>query len=159
MQKQWMLIPLSLLLALTASAGEAGDGKRGSRLDAKQHFERLDSDADGSVSRAEAAGTERLENEFGTIDGNRDGQISAEEYQVFVKARRSEQREKAKARIQQRWADADSNGDGMISRAEAEQGLPMIAKRFDTMDSDQDGKISQQELFRLSQRRHETSPQ
>ena len=33
----------------------------------------------------------------------------------------------------------------------------MIAKRFYTMDSDQDGTISQQELFRLSQRRHETS--
>lgn len=41
---------------------------------------------------------------------------------------------------------ADRNGDGMISRAEADAGMPRLAKRFDQLDADKDGQLTAEEL-------------
>ncbi len=40
---------------------------------------------------------------------------------------------------------ADTNGDGRLSRQEA-QAIPGLAERFDAVDTDKDGAISLQEL-------------
>ena len=45
----------------------------------------------------------------------------------------------------ERLKAADTNGDGMISRAEA-QALPRLAERFDAVDSNRDGQITRDEL-------------
>ena len=44
-----------------------------------------------------------------------------------------------------RLRQADTNGDGMISRDEA-AALPMIAKHFDEIDANHDGQITADEL-------------
>ncbi len=41
---------------------------------------------------------------------------------------------------------ADTNKDGLISRAEAEAGLPRAAKHFDRLDTNKDGQISADEF-------------
>jgi Ca2+-binding EF-hand superfamily protein len=41
---------------------------------------------------------------------------------------------------------ADANNDGYIDRAEADASLPRVAKGFDQLDADQDGKLSNDEL-------------
>jgi Ca2+-binding EF-hand superfamily protein len=41
---------------------------------------------------------------------------------------------------------ADTNKDGLISRAEAEAGLPKVAKHFDQLDTNKDGQISADEF-------------
>ncbi|GAA5160937.1 hypothetical protein [Viridibacterium curvum] len=41
---------------------------------------------------------------------------------------------------------ADADGDGFISRAEAEKSMPRLAQRFDAHDTDKDGKLSPAEL-------------
>jgi len=41
---------------------------------------------------------------------------------------------------------ADSNKDGLLSRAEAEKSLPQMALRFDALDANKDGQISAEEL-------------
>ncbi len=41
---------------------------------------------------------------------------------------------------------ADTNKDGLISRAEAEAGLPRVAKHFDQLDTNKDGQISADEF-------------
>jgi Ca2+-binding EF-hand superfamily protein len=41
---------------------------------------------------------------------------------------------------------ADANGDGYIDRAEADARLPRVAKNFDQLDANQDGKLSNDEL-------------
>lgn len=46
----------------------------------------------------------------------------------------------------QRLRAADSNQDGYIDRAEAEAGLPRVARRFDEIDSDGDGRLASAEL-------------
>ncbi len=51
----------------------------------------------------------------------------------------------------QRFLQADSNGDGKLSRDEA-QSLPHLAKRFADIDSDRDGYITRDELRAAHQR-------
>ncbi len=45
----------------------------------------------------------------------------------------------------QRFKQADTNGDGMISREEA-KALPRLAKHFDEIDANHDGQISADEM-------------
>lgn len=57
-------------------------------------------------------------------------------------------------RAQQRFAQADLDGDGQLSREEARQGTPRLADHFDEIDSDRDGKLSTGEILAyLKQRR------
>lgn len=50
------------------------------------------------------------------------------------------------AKAQERFAAADANHDGLISRDEAQQGMPRIAQHFDDVDTDHDGQLSREEL-------------
>jgi Ca2+-binding EF-hand superfamily protein len=57
-------------------------------------------------------------------------------------------------RAQQRFAQADLDRDGQLSRDEAEQGTPRLAGHFDEIDSDHDGLLSTAEILSyLKQRR------
>jgi Ca2+-binding EF-hand superfamily protein len=51
--------------------------------------------------------------------------------------------------MQQRLAEADRNGDGLLSREEA-AALPRLAERFDSIDSNGDGLISREELAAMA---------
>jgi EF hand domain-containing protein len=52
----------------------------------------------------------------------------------------------------ERLKAADTNGDGMISRAEA-SALPMIAKHFDEIDANHDGQVTTDELRAFHEQR------
>jgi Ca2+-binding EF-hand superfamily protein len=54
----------------------------------------------------------------------------------------------------ERLKAADTNGDGMISRAEAAS-LPMIAKHFDEIDANRDGQLAGDELRAFHQKQRE----
>jgi len=45
-----------------------------------------------------------------------------------------------------RFHAADKNKDGFLSKEEAEQGMPRLAKYFASIDTNQDGRISLTEL-------------
>ena len=44
------------------------------------------------------------------------------------------------------FKSADKNGDGALDKAEAEAGMPKVAEHFATIDADQDGKVTHEEL-------------
>ncbi len=49
-------------------------------------------------------------------------------------------------KLRQKFAAADANQDGLLDRAEAQGGMPRVAKHFDEIDADHDGKLSQSEI-------------
>jgi len=63
---------------------------------------------------------------------------------------RGDQMEKRRAEMKQRFdADfkkADADGDGALSKAEAEKSMPRLAKDFDAIDTNKDGKLTQDEI-------------
>lgn len=54
----------------------------------------------------------------------------------------AEQKQAALERLQA----ADTNKDGSIDKAEADAGLPRVAKNFDKLDVDNDGRLSPDEF-------------
>lgn len=74
-----------------------------------------------------------------------------------VKARAAQRREQCKAdpekcraeiqaRNAARFKRADTDGNGALSRAEAQKGMPWLARRFDQIDANKDGQITQGEI-------------
>jgi Ca2+-binding EF-hand superfamily protein len=107
---------------------------------AEEWWKKVDTDQDGTVSRAEAeANAPRLAQDFDKVDTNGDGKASREELQA---ARRA----KAKEHMQERWQKADTDGDGALSRQEAKAGAPRIAEHFDQLDANGDGKVTPEEV-------------
>jgi Ca2+-binding EF-hand superfamily protein len=51
---------------------------------------------------------------------------------------------------------ADTDGNGMLSRAEVEKSMPRLAKKFDQIDTNKDGQLSRDELkaFKKSHKKH-----
>ena len=52
---------------------------------------------------------------------------------------------KGPGRMAERLRAADTNGDGLVSRAEA-AALPRLAEHFDAIDANRDGQVSAEEL-------------
>jgi Ca2+-binding EF-hand superfamily protein len=140
MFKRSLIAALILLPAIGFSADNTA-GAKGHR--AAGHFSKADTDRDGKLSRAEVEkALPRLLDKFDSIDTNKDGQLSRGELHAWKKAHRGERQ----ARAAERFKHADTDGDGAISRAEAEKHAPRLARKFDQIDSNKDGKLTQDEL-------------
>ena len=48
---------------------------------------------------------------------------------------------------------ADKDGDGALTRAEAEAGMPRLARRFDAIDTAKTGKITLEQIRSFMQKR------
>ena len=53
------------------------------------------------------------------------------------------------------WAAMDTDGDGTISKAEADAGAPRMAERFAEIDADSDGHVTKDEMHAARARFHE----
>lgn len=56
---------------------------------------------------------------------------------------------------EERWNALDTDGDGSLSRAEAEAGAPGMARNFERFDADADGRVTREEIAAARARRHE----
>ena len=144
---RWTLALAALALATAAQAGDpaGGGGPPGPAAD---------TNGDGFVSREEAQAYPLLAGQFDAADANKDGKLDAAEMDAHRDAVRASGRAKAEAR----WKAADKDGDGAISRAEAEASMPGVAQRFKKFDVNRDGKIERDELHHFRMRKKDRAP-
>ena len=57
-------------------------------------------------------------------------------------------------KMHERLKAADKNGDGKISREEANASLPKLARHFDEIDTNKDGQITREEMRAFREKRH-----
>ena len=127
-----------------------------------ERFSELDEDGDRSVSREEAQAETKLTDNWSTYDEDGDGSLNPQEYSGFEGTSASgdtdgmlgigeaEQGMPATRHQQQTVGDdllgeLDSDGDGAISRDEAE-GEAGLTGQWDQLDRNSDGKLDAQEL-------------
>jgi hypothetical protein len=54
--------------------------------------------------------------------------------------------EKMRQAFAERFKKADANGDGKLSKAEADAGMPRVGKNFDVIDANKDSFVTQDEI-------------
>ena len=136
----------SLLFALVVVAALSAADASGPRLNQFEAWTRADANGDGGLSREEARRLPRLARHFDVIDGNGDGIISGAEVRAWRDSARGAKRVVASKGVDEILRIADRDGDGALSRAEFDQGLPRFALRFDRIDADRDGSLARGEL-------------
>jgi hypothetical protein len=153
------LIVLALAAATASSAalaqqhGKHGFGKHAYAQHHRQHargIAGLDADGDGRISRDEAAGKGRMSGmlvkNFDAIDANRDGHIVRTELRAWHERQKPVREAERAKRFEQRYAAADLNRDGKLSKVEVAEKMPRLAKGFAWMDDNRDGFLSRAEL-------------
>lgn len=86
------------------------------------------------------------------------GRFAAEQRQTRLAACKADPekcRAERQARFEQRFKFADRDGNGVISRVEAEKAMPRLLRRFDRIDTDHDGQISKEEILAARKARYE----
>ncbi len=144
-------LPLALLAAVALSGANATKAAS-PRVNQFEAWRKADANGDGGLSREEARRLPRLARQFDVIDRDSDGIISGAEVRAWRGAARGEKQATARAAapkgVDEILRIADRNGDGALSRAEFDQGLPRFARRFDRIDTDGDGSLARGELGR-----------
>lgn len=129
---------------LDASERPRWRGHRGHRGGLAQAI-RLDTDGDGRISKAEAAGS-KLAAGFDQADRNRDGYLVHRELRAAAEQRRNEHAATRRQSREAKFTAADADRDGKLSRAEVETHMPRLARAFAFLDEDRDGFLTRTEL-------------
>jgi Ca2+-binding EF-hand superfamily protein len=127
----WMAVPALLLSGFTYAC-EHGD-----------HWKNADADKDGKVSRAEAEkAAPRMAQGFDRVDADGDGQLTEAE----LHAARDGWRDKHRGDLRDQFEAADKDGDKALNLAEAQVAFPRMAEDFSKLDTNNDGKVTPEEL-------------
>lgn len=140
---------LSVLLAAAVTAIVAGTAFAAPQAGDAPRRAPLDTNNDGAIDRTEAAAFPRLAAKFNELDRNRDGKLDASERpQHKGHGRRGHD---GPGDGFGRVAQADTDGDGRISRTEAAT-LPWIGEKFADIDANRDGFLVRSELTKYHER-------
>jgi Ca2+-binding EF-hand superfamily protein len=55
--------------------------------------------------------------------------------------------------LENRFVEADANGDGRLSKEEAKAGMPKVYSNFEAIDADHDGYVTKDEILSALQHR------
>jgi Ca2+-binding EF-hand superfamily protein len=92
-----------------------------------------------------AAGEPFVLRHFDEIDADHNGQLSRTEIETWA----AQMRAQFQAQVQERFKAADTNSDGLLSRDEARLGAPRLYLHFEFVDANGDGQVSVAELEQL----------
>lgn len=123
-----------------------GKGRHGRGGHGIQPLIEADKDQDGRVSRTEAGQVPWLEKIFAEVDGNRDGYVVRSELRSYHEKLRPQREAERAKRFDERFAQADLNHDGKLSRLEVSEKMPQLSESFAFMDEDRDGFLTRDDL-------------
>lgn len=126
------------VLAFSGAALAAGHGKMEDMKDrADKHFEMMDADGDGKVTREEAKA--HHEARRAEADTNGDGKISKDEFKTAAQKKHDK-------RVERMFSHMDQNGDGFLTEEDRKGRESRGEKMFNHLDKDGDGAISKDEI-------------
>jgi len=105
-----------------------------------------DTDGDGRISKTEASSMPWLARSFDQIDGNRDGYVVRSELRSYHEKMRPQREAERAKQAEERFAAADLNHDGKLSKLEVSEKMPQLSKGFAFMDEDRDGYLTRADL-------------
>lgn len=136
-----MVLPLPPVQATESTKTVKSGTRRSTQL------ARADRDGSGTLSRDEVrAAAPRLLEQFDGIDANHDGQLSPQEIRAWSRAHAGQRGRDGRTALAAHFMRADADGNGLLSRDEAEAQLPRVAARFDRIDANHDGAITAEEF-------------
>lgn len=104
------------------------------------NLSQADKNGDGFIDKVEAQAAQ--EKHFDEMDTNHDGKLSKEEIAACKHmGAKSGMHDKGT----QAFKKADKDNDGTLDRSEA-KALPHVAKNFDAIDTDKDGTVDRDEI-------------
>lgn len=107
-----------------------------------------DADGDGKLSTTEAAANAGLNSRFTTIDGDKDGFVTQDEYRSFFTANASQGAENAAPHsavvTRELWTSLDADTDSKLSLAEVAANAELTSS-FASIDANADGFVTQDE--------------
>ncbi len=147
MLRQSLLCTAMLLSAPSVLANHHENGASDeTRHQGGPSFAQWDVDQDGKISFEEFSNRARPEREgLEQFDGNNDGVLERAELEDHLANRHQE----ASERAHKRFEDLDQDGDGSVTREEAQRAA------FKRLDQDEDGFISDDELRKGRDRLHD----
>jgi Ca2+-binding EF-hand superfamily protein len=111
---------------------------------------RLDRNGDGRIGRDEVADGGRfagkLTAQFAAIDTNHDGYLVRSETEAWHARMKPQRMAERARRFDERFAAADLNRDGKLSKVEVGEKMPRMQEGFAWMDGNRDGFLSREEL-------------
>jgi Ca2+-binding EF-hand superfamily protein len=107
-----------------------------------------DADGDGKLSTTEAAANAGLNSRFTTIDGDKDGFVTQDEYRTFFTANASQGAANAAPHSavvsRELWTQLDADTDSKLSLAEVAANAELTTS-FASIDANADGFVTQDE--------------
>jgi len=137
-----LLVAAGLAAAAFAAQASPDAASRGPHA-GMDRLRQADTNGDGMINRDEAKALPMIARHFDEIDANQDNQITVDELRAFHEAMRA-----------QHFKKLDTDGDGRISRGEAEAAAPRLAAHFDQLDANKDGFLTPEELPAAGHRHH-----
>jgi Ca2+-binding EF-hand superfamily protein len=144
---------LGIVMACSLTfSGYALAGDHGGKEKAEEHFQKMDTNADGKVSQEEhTAGAKTM---FDTMDADKNGTVTVAEMNAAHDQMKKQHEmgkgnkmhaagDKAEMRAAEKIKVVDTNGDGALTTEEHAAGAKMM---FGKMDTDKDGFLSKDEM-------------
>ena len=153
MKRSFVIVISAIISIFTTQFSIAGEHQEDSDSDRQFRnrpspevmFGRMDNNSDGKISREEFGKTPGFL--FKRMDLDEDGTITLSEMKSAAKKHHEDRQKKMNEhfnarfeKIDERFAEMDSDGNGKVTRDEARRSM------FDKMDSDGDGFLTQKEM-------------
>jgi hypothetical protein len=163
MKHQWLVLAAAVLFPVLATAAEGTpDGKRAG-LTAEQRQARIEA-CKANPEKCHAERRAQFEKRCAeNPERCKEMKAKMAKRMEECKANPEKCRAERAAAMDKRFKSADADGNGMISRAEADKAMPRLARRFERIDANKDGQVTREEMAaarkaHFEQRKRDTPP-